>query len=224
MSNLTADLNFPDVSDSRRNYWPRRLTNALQVFKGSALGLNPSTGLLVKWADTAGLRWMGFAQKGATGNTSATPPVEAELVEGATIKRLTVTGVTAITDMDAKVYLSTDNPDDVTLTPTTNVKAVGQIVRYHGGTTCDVRFYTPAEYLLQVLIADITDLTDSTGKSGTHDDTIAQVADIALSTSDTYTDAAVNAAVNAAISTINQNLSDIVQKIKELVAALNPNQ
>lgn len=54
-------------------------------------------------------------------------------------------------------------------------------------------------------------LTDSTG--GTPNTTVAAVADIALSTGDTYSDSAVNAAVNAAIATVNDDLADIVAQV-----------
>lgn len=146
MSNLTADLNYSDANHANRVEWPYQLTNSLTVYKGSALGTT-STGYAVKWADTAGYKFKGISARGAVGDTSATPPVEAEIVQGAILKRLTVTGASAITDIDSYVYLSTDNPDDVTLTSTVNVGPVGQIVRYYGGTTCDVRFFSPEEYL-----------------------------------------------------------------------------
>jgi len=188
MSNLSADLNYSDpASTARKHPWPYRLTNALVVYKGSALGLNPSTGLAVKWVDTATYLWLGITSIGATGNTSADEPVVAQIHEGITIKRLTVTGGTAITDMKSLVYLGSDNPDDVTLTPTTNVKAVGEVVRWYSGTTVDVRFFTPEEYRTQGVTADITTLTDSTGDSGTHDDTLADGSTVAAAFTDNTT-------------------------------------
>lgn len=66
--------------------------------------------------------------------------------------------------------------------------------------------------------AAIVSLTDSTG--GTANNTVAQVADIALSTSNTYTDAAVNGAVNTAIATVNDDLADLAAKIEEILDAL----
>lgn len=66
--------------------------------------------------------------------------------------------------------------------------------------------------------AAITALTDSTG--GTANNTVAAVADIALSTADTYTDAAVNTAVNAAIATVNDDLADLAGKVNEIRTAL----
>jgi hypothetical protein len=54
----------------------------------------------------------------------------------------------------------------------------------------------------------------------TANDTMTAVADIALSTGDTYTDAAVNAAVNTAISSIENNLADLQAKVNSIIAAL----
>lgn len=64
-------------------------------------------------------------------------------------------------------------------------------------------------------LVDVADLTDST--SGTTDGTVGPVADIALSTSDSYTDAAVNSAVNAAIGEINDDLSELATKLNEIL-------
>lgn len=61
-------------------------------------------------------------------------------------------------------------------------------------------------------------LTNSTGQVG--NDTVAQVAVIALSTANTYTDAAVNAAVNTAIATINADLADLTDKLNAMRTAL----
>ena len=97
----------------------------------------------------------------------------------------------------------------------------------HSGTRADGISTKDANDLASVLndiddaieaVGDLTALTDSTG--GTANDTVAQVADIALSTSDTYTDAAVNGAVNTAIATINDDLADLAAKVNEIIAAL----
>lgn len=64
-------------------------------------------------------------------------------------------------------------------------------------------------------------LTDNGG--GTADQTVEDVADIALSTSDTYTDAAVNGAVNTAIASISNNFKEMTTElalIKTDVAAV----
>lgn len=54
----------------------------------------------------------------------------------------------------------------------------------------------------------------------TANDTMTAVADIALSTTNTYTDAAVNAAVNTAIASIENNLADLQAKVNAIIAAL----
>lgn len=54
----------------------------------------------------------------------------------------------------------------------------------------------------------------------TANDTMTAVADIALSTSNTYTDAAVNAAVNTAIASIENNFADLQAKVNAIIAAL----
>ena len=56
--------------------------------------------------------------------------------------------------------------------------------------------------------------------TGSTDGTIADVADIALSTSDTYTDAAVNAAVNGAVLDLNLQLKELQTKMNAILAAL----
>ena len=56
--------------------------------------------------------------------------------------------------------------------------------------------------------------------TGTTDGTITDVADIALSTGDTYTDAAVNTAVNAAVLDLNLQLKELQAKMNTMLAAL----
>lgn len=56
--------------------------------------------------------------------------------------------------------------------------------------------------------------------TGTADGDLADVADIALSTGDSYTDAAVNAAVNAAVGEINEQLKEIQTTLNAEIAAL----
>lgn len=67
-----------------------------------------------------------------------------------------------------------------------------------------------------------TTLTDNTGGSGTHDDTLAAVTtftpSVAWNGSSVYPSAADATAIAAAITTLNQNASDTAQKVIELVA------
>lgn len=54
-------------------------------------------------------------------------------------------------------------------------------------------------------------LTDN--GAGTADQTVEDVADIALSTGDTYTDAAVNGAVNTAIASVSNNFKEVTTEL-----------
>lgn len=60
-------------------------------------------------------------------------------------------------------------------------------------------------------VTNLNELTDSGG--GTADQTVEDVADIALSTGDTYTDAAVNGAVNTAIASISNNFKEMTTEL-----------
>ena len=69
--------------------------------------------------------------------------------------------------------------------------------------------------------ADVSALTAVGGTlTGTTDGTLADVTDIALSTSNTYTDAAVNTAVNTAVAEINEQLKELQTAYNALLAAL----
>jgi hypothetical protein len=72
--------------------------------------------------------------------------------------------------------------------------------------------------------ANIVDLTDSTGLSGSHNDTLAAVTtftpSVAWNGSSVYPSAADATAIATAITTLNQNASDSAQKIKEIIAVL----
>jgi len=142
MADLTADFNY---AEHHRGNQPRLLTNTLVVFKGSLLALDDSTGYVVLHSDTAGDLFLGICVGGATGNT--TTGVEATIDEtGATIKRINVTGVSAITHVGDLVYCATDNPADFKVAANTNVRACGKITRWYSAAVCDVRLFTPEEH------------------------------------------------------------------------------
>ncbi len=87
---------------------------------------------------------------------------------------------------------------------------------YVHGVTSDIQAQLNAR-LTATRAANVTALT---GLTGTPADAMLAVADIALSTSDTYSDAAVNAAVNTAIHAANQNILDLFTKMNAEIAAL----
>lgn len=144
MADLTVDYNYVDAN---RNRVALKLTNAEVAFKGSLIGLSVTTGYAVSWADTAALEFMGIATTGVTGDTSATPPKEVEVdCTGVIIKRINVTGTSAITHVGDLVYASTDNPADFTLTGTANTDPIAIVTRWYSSATCDVMLLTPAEH------------------------------------------------------------------------------
>lgn len=123
------------------------ITNALQIYAGGAVGIDDGTGLLVNWSDVATKNWLGIAQQEVLGNTSASPPAEVSVdCEGQILQRVAVTGASAQGDVGDLVYLTSSNFADLTKTATTNVNAIGSIVRWYSSTTCDVRLFTPDEY------------------------------------------------------------------------------
>lgn len=198
MSNLTQDTIFPARGDG---VLAEKLANGVTIYGGSLLARTVATGLLAKLADSAGLVFVGQALRGLVGDGSK----EAGYASGHILQNVNVTGVTDRTSQGAKVYVSTDNPEDFTLTPTTHLRAVGRIMRWRSAARCDVKLFTEEQYAAQVLIADLTTLTDSSGLSGTHDDTIAAMAAITTLTdstgqSGTHDDTLAATAVPAALT------------------------
>lgn len=157
------------------------IKNSTTLYIGGLVGLD-SNGLLVAWADTAGIKFLGQlvafqvpnTSTGANppGNTSATPPTRGIVdVSGAFLNNVDVTGVSARTSLSDQVYCTTDNPTDLTLTPTTNVRAIGWLADFRSASDMDVQCYTPAEYLVPNNILSGTALTDNS--TGTASSTIA---------------------------------------------------
>lgn len=72
-----------------------------------------------------------------TGDTSASPPPAiAAILKPIVYVKIAVTGTSSIADVGRLVYLSDD--DTLTLTPQTRVDPIGQVIRWHTSTTCDV--------------------------------------------------------------------------------------
>ena len=82
-----------------------------------------------------------------------------------------------------------------------------------GGTVEYASGYTPSGNAANVAAVGGT-------LTGTTDGDLADVADIALSTSDTYTDSAVNTAVNAAVADANEQLKELQTTLNAVIAAL----
>jgi hypothetical protein len=155
MANLTQAKAWDTFNRGFEDQRAEQATNAIQFYAGGLVFLDRATGRVVKPADTATFEFMGLVKRDVLGNTSATPIPEVEVnTSGLTIQRVTVTGVSAITHVGDRVYItSTDNPSDFTLTATTNTGPVGVVTRWYSGTTCDVQLMTPSEYLAQEDVA-----------------------------------------------------------------------
>lgn len=122
-----------------------QVTNASQIFAGSLVGVNNTTGLALAWTDVAAEQFVGVAMNGVTGDTTADEPPEVHVnVGGMVLKKVAVTGVTAVTDVGNQVFATDDNTFD--LAAGTNPNEVGLITRFYSGTTCDIRLYSLAEY------------------------------------------------------------------------------
>lgn len=200
------------------------VTNAATVYTGAGVGLT-TAGRASPWADTSGMEWLGLSMGGTTrnssanaggkvvGDTSATPPYEVDVnVSGPVLLGVPVAGASAQADVGSRVYSSTDNLlTDLTLTPTTNVKSIGKIVRYNSATSFDVQLFTPTEYQAQELLADITALTDNSGGAAA-DGTIGAI---------TLTEPA-NLAAQAVINNqIADAIKELATKVNEILTDLN---
>jgi hypothetical protein len=155
MANLTQATAFDTFNRGFEDQLSAQATNAVQFYAGGLVFLDRATGRIVKPADTATYEFLGMVKRDVLGDTSASPIKEVEVnTGGLTLQRVTVTGVTAVTDVGDRVYIATtDNPNDMTKTATTNTGPIGTITRWYSGTTCDVRLMTPTEYLAQEDVA-----------------------------------------------------------------------
>ncbi len=128
-----------------------RITNGATLSVGQYASIASASGNLETAADTAGDVPIGLVTgfdppdeaNGTTTGTAAAPFPEAIVdLQETIVADLSVTGVTGQDDKGKEVYVT--GPDTFTLTPTTNIPAIGKIVRYHTGTIVDVLFYSMA--------------------------------------------------------------------------------
>lgn len=144
MANLTANTVSKSADRGARAFVVK---NSTTLYAGALVGTD-TNGYLDNWADTAGLRFEGILKAKAVGDTSATPQVTGQVdTTGKVLHKAAVAGATTITAVNAKVYSTTGNPNDLTLTATTNVGAIGRVTQWHESSVCDVELFTPAEYL-----------------------------------------------------------------------------
>jgi hypothetical protein len=147
MANLTVSTLPPTSPRAGRESYT--LTNALQVFAGSLLCLDTTTGLVIKPTDAATCKFLGLALTDALGNTGVTPPVEVRInTEGEILRNQTIATFATQAKVGSLVFnATTDNPADFTTVAATNMKAVGVAVRFVSAGVGDVKLFTPAEHL-----------------------------------------------------------------------------
>jgi len=139
---LSAD-HFYETSDPQTIAF--QLTNSQVIFAGALIGIDTSTGYAVEWFDTANFIFAGVALRAVTGDTTASPVVDVDVnCGGMLLKKVAVTGASAITNVGDKAYASDDNT--FTTSATSNVQEVGIITRWYSSTTCDVQLYSMAQY------------------------------------------------------------------------------
>lgn len=119
------------------------------IYEGAAVGLDGSGNARPL---VAGDQFVGFAESKVDNSAGAAGDKNVRVRERGKIE-LSVTGVTAATDVGDSVYASDD--DTFTLTPSTNSR-IGKVHRFVSGTTVVVKFQA------QKLASEITDTADAT--------------------------------------------------------------
>jgi hypothetical protein len=129
-----------------------RIANAVTLAVGEYIAIASASGDAVQIADTAGHVPVGLAigfdppnesAGSTTGDTSATPPPEVIVdIQETILNAQTVSGVTAQTNVGDEVYAVAFNTFQTSAT--SNIPAVGKIVRWHSGESVDLLLYSMA--------------------------------------------------------------------------------
>lgn len=165
---LTAPVRYsnrPGVSLHAQNSY--KVKPSQTIYHGALVGIDPNSGYLENWTagSAANVKFRGLAMPVAANNISGqttagavigsttAPQPECPVNEGGVIlEGVTVAGAKAPASGGATtgkqgvpVYASDENT--FTVTATSNVGAVGELVRCDTDGTGDVRLFTPTEYL-----------------------------------------------------------------------------
>lgn len=139
-----------DLNPLAINSYPVR--SGVTIYHGALVGMSTvgyTDGRLVNWSSGSGaLDFLGIAVPTTadyvTGNSGGT--VECPVMEGGCIlENVAITGINSPDDVGDMVYAS-DNCT-FTLTPTSNVSAVGQVTRYRSSGYGDVEILSKQAYL-----------------------------------------------------------------------------
>lgn len=142
MSNRTSSKFYTSRSPQMRT--ETFVPDAQSFYVGSLVGQDVMSGRVKRWNDTSGasLRFKGISMSELTGDASTK-----NLIVDVGGSKLLYVAVAGATVGGAPVYCSSDNPDDFTITPTSNAKRIGSINQFRSASDCDVQLLTPGEYL-----------------------------------------------------------------------------
>ncbi len=127
------------------------ITDGVTLFIGSQAVVDLTTGRANLPTDVVTRRHLGMVvefdsplQTGgsATGNAAGTVRVIIDM-DGGIIREVDVAVAAAETDVGDQVFLATDNVEtDLTTAATTNLNAIGEIIRFHTSSSWDVLLYS----------------------------------------------------------------------------------
>lgn len=108
---------------------------------GASFATTAKRGYAIPHEDSSGVIPMGgFAKRQVTGDTSASPAPQVELdPKGGVLKKASVTGASAQSDVGDEIYF--DNDNDMTTSSGTLGEPMGRIIFRHADGTFDVLIY-----------------------------------------------------------------------------------
>lgn len=149
MADATTPTTINEVPDAKG--LSLQIANAVNLLKGRFAGIRGPThgtsqGYLDDYDDEPGNVFAGVVESAGglaikTGDTSGTPPPEGGIkIYPRILKRYAVTGAASRADILKPVYATDNQTLDLTR-PADDAEAVGLIVEWHTGTTCDVLLF-----------------------------------------------------------------------------------
>ncbi len=139
------------------------ITDAEQTYAGALAAIDPATGKLTGYATTTGLIPLGGRFSDEALGDASSPPKENNIDAGVgrVSRRVSVTGVSAQTDVGKPVFASDDNV--LTLTATGNQIPAGWIERWHNTTICDVAMFSANEQAVLALCMPVAGFNSALG-------------------------------------------------------------
>lgn len=156
MADLAADSIIETRPSAGRDSFP--IADGIILFAGTLVQL--SSGFLDHWDDAgAGSTFMGVLLGGddragdgtIIGETSDALPPEGHVdTSGVVLMHLdSIDGTPTQAKVGDLVFAATSNTDDLDLQASGNTDPIGWLIRFRSATDCDVRLFTPSEFLAQ---------------------------------------------------------------------------